>query len=126
MYLLDSNTLYWWVTDAEKIPSNVRQLLQDSDHAVFYSVITPWELSIKNAKGKLPLPRQFFEKIPELGFDCLPVEEKHVQALRALPKLHGDPFDRMLVAQAKREKLTLITADKHLAKYPIKTLIVGA
>jgi len=109
--------------EARKVAS-IASLLADSDRAVFYSVINPWELSIKHAKGKLKVPSNFFETFSTLGFECLPIEESHVQTLRELPPLHDDPFDRMLVAQAKVEKLTLITSDKRLAQYPVKTLLL--
>jgi len=124
MHLLDTNALLWWVTEPRRIPSAIRGILSDPAQDVFYSVIGPWELSIKHAKGKLPLPKNFFPTLPKLGFDCLPVTDAHVEALCALPKLHGDPFDRMLIAQAHTEKMTLITSDKRLAAYPIKTLLI--
>ncbi|MBV8938317.1 MAG: type II toxin-antitoxin system VapC family toxin [Alphaproteobacteria bacterium] len=126
MYLLDSNVLLWFRQENEKLPKPALAMLKDPSVPVWYSVITPWELSIKQGKGKLALPEDFFETLPRLGFDCLPVKESHVYALRSLHRLHGDPFDRMLAAQAKTEKLTLVTGDKRLAAYPIKTLLIGS
>lgn len=123
-YLLDSNIVYWLRFNSPIIDARLRQLLEDPNETFYYSVITPWELSIKHAKGKLPLPENFFPSLSQLGFDCLPIEEEHIDALRTLPVLHGDPFDRMLAAQAYHEHLTLITGDKRLAAYPIKTLLV--
>ncbi len=125
-YLLDSNALLWFRQENTRMPAPVLHMLQDPTKEVYYSVITPWELSIKQAKGKLSLPKHFFTSLPTLGFDCLPITEIHVETLRSLPTLHGDPFDRMLVAQAKTEHLTLITGDKQLAEYPVKTLVIGA
>ncbi len=122
-YLLDSHILHWFRFHSPRIPKQIYELLDDTD-AVYYSVITPWELSIKHLKGKLPLPDGFFDTLPTLGFDCIPIEESHIHALRSLPDLHSDPFDRMLVAQASAEKMTLITHDRNLAAYPIKTLLV--
>lgn len=122
-YLLDSHILYWLRTKPETLSEKIRSILEDVNIDVYYSVVTPWELSIKHAKGKLPLPKDFFKTLPTLGFACLPIEETHIDALRELPDLHGDPFDRMLVAQAKCEKLTFITTDKKMKAYPIKTLI---
>lgn len=121
-YLVDSHALYWFIFGNPRLPKKARELLEDPLEIIYYSVVTPWELSIKHSKGKLKLPDDFFDTLPNRGFDCLPIDESHINALRALPKLHGDPFDRMLVAQAKAEKMTLITGDKRLAEYPIKTL----
>lgn len=125
-YLLDSNALLWARTSKKKLGSSLIALLENPDESIYYSVVSPWELFIKYTKGKLPLPPDFFDTMPNLGFDCLPIEEKHIDALRSLPSLHGDPFDRMLVAQAMAEKMTLITSDKRLAAYPVKTLLVAA
>ena len=121
-YLLDSHALLWF--REQKLPKAILRLLEDPNEPAYYSVITPWELSIKQAKGKLSLPKNFFSTLPSLGFDCIPIEEKHVEALRQLPRLHGDPFDRMLAAQAGSEKMTLVTSDKRLAAYPIQTLLI--
>jgi PIN domain nuclease of toxin-antitoxin system len=124
LYLLDTNILYWLRLEAERLPRKVIEQLEDNNNLVSYSVIAPWELTIKQAKGKLHIPQEFYSGLETLGFDCLPVLEEHIMALRALPPHHHDPFDRMLVAQAVAEKMTLITSDKRLTAYPIKTLIV--
>ena len=98
--------------------------IMDPENDVFYSVICPWELTIKDAKKKLHLPETFFSILANTGFDVLPITGKHVETLRNLPRLHGDPFDRMLVAQAVTEKMTLVTHDKKLASYPVKTIVI--
>jgi len=122
-YLLDTNILYWSRFEANRLPISIRKLLEDGATPVAYSVIGPWEMAIKQARKKISISEEFYSGLPKLGFDCLDIKEAHVQALRGLPLLHHDPFDRMLVAQAKAEKMTLITSDKRLAAYPIKTLI---
>ena len=122
-YLLDSHIIIWLRLERKKI-ENIAKLLTTEDNDVFYSVVNPWELSIKEAKGQLKVPEGFFEGFPKLGFSCLCSEEEHIAALRPLPLLHNDPFDRMLVAQAMAEKMTLITSDRRLAAYPVKTLLV--
>lgn len=123
-YLLDTNVVYRLRIEPEKLPPKIQTLLEDASEQILYSVITPWELSIKSATKKLSLPKDFFHSLPTIGFGFLSIEETHVDSLRKLPALHRDPFDRMLLAQAKAERLTLITADKKLADYPVKVLLV--
>jgi PIN domain nuclease of toxin-antitoxin system len=123
-YLLDTHILLWAATLDKKLPSGVYEILQDADISVSYSVICPWEITIKEAKGKIKLPKNFFTKLPDLGFSCLAINEEHINMLRNIPQGHGDPFDRMLASQAKTENMTLITCDKAIAEYPIKTLLV--
>jgi PIN domain nuclease of toxin-antitoxin system len=123
-YLLDSHVVCWLRFNPLKLPGYINTILENEENQLYYSVVTPWELSIKHAKGKLHLPEIFFSTLPDLGLECVGIEHKHVEALRQLPHLHHDPFDRMLVAQAKEENLTFITADTMLADYPIKTLLV--
>lgn len=124
-YLVDTHIVLWCMNDSSFLPDSVRKLLSETHSDVYYSVICPWELAIKQAKGKIDLPDVFYNTLPKMGFKLLPVEEAHVHTLRSLPALHGDPFDRMLAAQAKAEKMTLVTCDKNLAAYPIETLMVS-
>ncbi len=121
-YLLDTHMILWAATLDDKLPLHIFDELKNPENQVSYSVIAPWELAIKEAKGKLQLPDNFFNDLPNLGFDCLDISSKHIGELREIPKLHGDPFDRMLVAQAKAENMILVTGDKRLAEYPIKLL----
>ena len=113
----------WCVVDRSRLPQRIFDELKNPENQISYSVIAPWELSIKAAKGKLRLPSNFFTDLPHLGFDCLDISSKHIHKLRELPKLHGDPFDRMLIAQAGAENMTLVTSDKRLSEYPVKLLI---
>ena len=124
-YLTDTHIIYWFRLGwHHRLTAPVVQLMEDIQNDVYYSVVNPWELSIKCMKGKLSLPDDFLTTLPNLGFDCMPIEEKHVETLRTLPRIHDDLFDRMLVAQAISENMTLITADKHLLQYPVKLLTV--
>ena len=123
-YLLDTHILLWAAAFDEKLPENVRKILSDRRFDICYSVINCWELALKESKGKILLPEHFFTQLPSMGFPCLPVKEAHILSLRRLPAGHGDPFDRMLLAQADAEGRTLITRDATLAHYPVQTWIV--
>ena len=123
-YLIDTHILLWMRTGSDRLPLKIAALIEEESDRVHYSVLSPWELAIKEAKGKLRIPEAFFTTLPEFDLGCMNVKNEHVNALRSLPLLHHDPFDRMLVAQAKAERMTLITSDKRLAAYPIKTLLI--
>ncbi len=123
-YLLDTHILLWAAVLDKKLPKPVYDILRNTDIDVSYSVICPWELAIKEAKGKISLPKNFFAELVNLGIACLGINEPHVQMLRHIPLNHGDPFDRMLAAQAKAENMTLITHDKQFSDYPIKLLLI--
>lgn len=120
MILLDSHVLLWRLDRKTRLlAAEDEALIDDPDTPVFVSVASLWELAIKAGKGKLALPPEFREKIEEAGIEILPVTAAHALAVAALPKLHGDPFDRMLVVQAQAEKLTLMTRDEKLAAYGV-------
>jgi PIN domain nuclease of toxin-antitoxin system len=124
-YLVDTHILIWWLTEPDRLPTEIDRLLEKVPEQISYSVVSPWEIAIKHAKGKLPKGEGMLTTIAKLEFACLPISLPHIEALRGLPTHHGDPFDRMLAAQCMHENLTLITADKRLAAYPIKVKAVG-
>lgn len=120
--LLDSHILYWALTSPGKLTDGEKQVLENSLNDVLVSPASLWELQIKAGKGKLKLPRQFSEAIISTGFSALDITMAHANAIASLPNLHNDPFDRILVAQAKSESLTLVTRDDILNRYPIAVL----
>lgn len=122
--LLDSHTLLWAVTDPGKMKLATRQYVEDLSNDVYVSAASLWELQIKAGKGKLTLPAGFSHAIPRLGFVQLPITFQHADAIRHLPLHHQDPFDRMLVAQAIVEGLTLVTRDGWIQRYPVPVLEV--
>lgn len=117
--LLDSHVVLWWLDDNDSLGSRCRDLIQQADEA-FVSAVTPWELGIKQALGKLSMPDGLSDVLTSEGFMSLPITAAHAELAPSLPPLHRDPFDRMLVAQAQLETLTLVTADKALANYDIE------
>ena len=120
--LLDTHTLLWWLADDLQLGRRARVLIEDQRNAVFVSAASAWEISIKKAFGKLEAPDGLDELVEDEGFEQLPISFFHGERAGALPSLHRDPFDRMLVAQAQAEGLDLITADPMIAKYGVKTI----
>jgi PIN domain nuclease of toxin-antitoxin system len=120
--LLDTHILLWWLADDPLLSKKARSLITDKKNLVFISAATTWEMMIKKALGKLETPDNIAEMIKENNFKELPITLAHTLTIGQLPKLHHDPFDRMLVAQAKYESLTLITADEKLTAYDVNHL----
>ncbi len=124
--LLDAHAFIWYLTDDDRLPRPVARLIDDPATPVLLSVVTQWELMIKALGGRLRLPdapeRFLVTPVEEAGFRLLPIESRHVLALPELPAIHGDPFDRMLVAQAIVEDLEIVTGDEHIARYPVRTI----
>lgn len=120
-FLLDTHILYWLMFDDDKLSRQAHRLLKDPPEEVFVSFVSLWEFSIKAGLGKLELPERFFlEFDPESkGASFLEASPKHLEAYRSLPLLHRDPFDRMLVAQARCEGLTILTRDPNIKRYDV-------
>lgn len=117
-YLLDTHVFLWWMEN-KRLSSKLMDLLNDPENEVYLSVVNVWEIVIKNAKGKLKSPKEIKEGIQSSGFLVLSVEVSHALEVAKLPDYHNDPFDRILIAQAKAEDLILITADKKIWQYNI-------
>ncbi len=118
--LLDTHILLWAAGAPEKLSSRARGALNADDNQLMFSVVSLWEIAIKNGLGRNEFqvdPRLLRRGLSDNGYEELPVMGAHVLALDALPPLHKDPFDRMLIAQATAEGITLLTADKLLASY---------
>ena len=114
--LIDSHLFLWALVQPDRL-GDLRILIEDGSNDVFVSAATVWELSIKKAKGALKCPDDMIAQISEKGFQLLPVSAHHGDMAAHLPMLHGNLFDRMLVAQAMAEGLTLLTHDRRLAAY---------
>ena len=123
--LLDSHTLLWALDDAYKqLEPDVLHMINEPDNLVYVSLASLWELGIKVSIGKLKLPADFFESLPELGYEILTITLPHIKTYMRLPLHHRDPFDRILVAQAISEKLTLVTRDPNIFQYNVDTVKV--
>ncbi len=117
--LLDTCVLLWWLNDDPTISGKAASAVRDGRNLVFISAATIWEIRIKQNLGKLEIPADFLDVLHDGNFEMLDITAAHAYAAGSLPDHHNDPFDRMLVAQAGEEKLTLITRDVQLKKYRI-------
>jgi PIN domain nuclease of toxin-antitoxin system len=115
--LLDTHLVYWSFYETSQLPQEAKRLFASSD-AVFVSAASIWEIAIKAKLGRMHAdPEKILELLPASGFRGLPIRLSHAAAVMDLPLHHNDPFDRLLVAQALREPLRLITCDSHLTRY---------
>lgn len=119
--------MLWFLLGADdRFPAGLKDRIEDPHERVVVSVASQWELMLKVSAGKLRLPdapeRFLFDVVDDAGFRVLHVQPRHAAALAELPQIHADPFDRMLVAQALVEDLTLVTGDEVLHRYPVATL----
>ncbi len=117
--LLDTHVLLWWLADDASLSEHARNAIIENNNIVFVSAATIWEIVIKKGLGKLRIPGNLQDALRENYFQSLPVTARHALGVGKLPRIHQDPFDRMLIAQTKEEKLTLITRDQEIQKYRI-------
>jgi len=113
--LLDTRTVLWALGSPARLSAATRAKLEDPRNTVLVSAVSAWELEIKRALGKLSTPDDLEEQLRAVRFGELPLRTSHAKALRSLPPIHRDPFDRMLVAQAVVERLVLVTRDARLS-----------
>jgi len=119
--LLDTHVVLWWLADDPELPDEIKDRL-DQEPDVRVSAATIWEIAIKQALGKITAPADLPERVRDSGFRELPIGFAHAIVSGRLPMIHRDPFDRMLVAQARCEGLTLVTRDPHCQQYDVGIL----
>lgn len=123
--LLDTHLLLWWMADHPALSARARELIVDETNDVAISVASLWEIAIKAAVRRLRADVAEVEEASRAGgFTVLPVEARHVRNLASLPVIHADPFDRMLIAQARAEPRYLLTADRALRRYGESVIVV--
>ncbi len=120
--LLDTHVLLWWMDDHPALSKKARTAIADTGNVVFVSAAAVWEIRIKEALGKLEIPNDFRRVLAKEPFEMLSITIEHAHAIANLPAHHTDPFDRMLVAQARTEGLVLVTRDVHLKKYGVQVI----
>ena len=124
MYLLDTHAMLWYLRDSPELSASAHALIDNAEY-VAVSIASFWEIAIKQCIGKM----QFCMTIPELESLCLdrdiqvlPIQSTVLEQIKSLPKIHGDPFDRLIIAQAQIGKMTIITRDRIIPQYPVPTI----
>jgi PIN domain nuclease of toxin-antitoxin system len=120
--LLDTHVLLWSLAEPERIGPDAARVFREGVTTTVVSAASLWEIAIKRAAGRLAVPEDFPRIVQDLGHELLPMRAEHAWRAGALPPHHRDPFDRMLVAQAIAEDLTLVTHDQRLWAYEVKVL----
>ncbi|MBM3796878.1 MAG: type II toxin-antitoxin system VapC family toxin [Acidobacteria bacterium] len=116
-YLLDTHLILWWLADDPALSHQARRLISSPENIIFVSAVNQWEFSLKQSLDKLRLPPGFDEALADADFEQLSLTFDDARHIAGLPWLHKDPFDRMLIAQARARGMTLLTADQTVAAY---------
>jgi PIN domain nuclease of toxin-antitoxin system len=120
--LLDTHTLLWSLSKPDRLTTEARRAIQEESNDVFVSIVSPWEIAIKKSRGNLHPPDDLEAQLEAKRFGLLPLSMPHTRAVESLPPHHGDPFDRMLIAQAQVEGMTLVTSDRDMRRYRVALL----
>jgi PIN domain nuclease of toxin-antitoxin system len=122
--LLDTHIFLWWITDATLLSKNARDLISDGFNVLYWSAASSWELTIKYALGRIPLPEDPKWFIPpqlaKNNIESIPITDEHAFQTGLLPQHHRDPFDRMLIAQSQIESVVLLSNDRQLSRYDVQ------
>jgi PIN domain nuclease of toxin-antitoxin system len=123
-YLLDTHTFIWWDASPEKLSAEVLAICQNPQHVLYVSLTSLWEMQIKQQLGKLSLNKNLdvliADQVEQNNIQLLPIKPNHIFALANLPMIHKDPFDRLLISQAKQENLTLLSKDSVFKDYSVE------
>ena len=122
MLLLDTHVLLWWLDDPASLEASARRLIADPRNRVFVSAAVAWEITIKRQLGKLEAPDDLEAALEQERFRHLPITVGHALAVAELPAIHGDPFDRIQIAQARLDALTIVTRDATIPRYDVPCL----
>ena len=123
--LLDTHTALWWINEQDRFSPQVKAIMLNEEHRFFFSIASAWEIAIKVSIGKLAIDggiRAFFSRLENSPISLLSLTQQHLEIVETLPFLHHDPFDRLLIATAKAESMTILTADGNIHKYDVPTL----
>jgi len=120
--LLDTHVVLWALSEPERLSGRARRAIEAAENDVLVSVVSPWELAIKGPREGLRPPDDLELQLGRQRFGLLPVLPRHTEPIESMPLRHRDPFDRMLVAQAVTDGLTIVTADRKLTSYQVSLL----
>jgi len=120
--LIDTHVFLWWLQDNKLLGKISKKLIGDGTNEIYVSAVSIWEISIKKSLGKLQAPDGLVIIVEEEGFEKLDISLHHAELIANLPKIHNDPFDRMLIAQAMANGTELMTADTIIPQYSVKTI----
>jgi PIN domain nuclease of toxin-antitoxin system len=120
---LDTHTLLWWLEDPQLLSKAARKAIGDGKNTVYVSAAVAWEIAIKKALGKLDAPDDLEAAMAANRFQPLPITIAHALAVASLPPIHNDPFDRLLIAQARHEGFKLVSRDGHVISYGVPHII---
>ena len=124
-YLIDTHTALWYFKGDEKLSKTAYEIIYNSSNPIFLSIASAWELTIKIGLGKLKFTGKsadFFRLAEDDDITILPIKPSHLTALETLPMIHRDPFDRLLIATALAEEMTLITVDENIQQYEVSQI----
>ncbi|SDN37155.1 type II toxin-antitoxin system VapC family toxin [Pseudomonas jinjuensis] len=119
--LLDTHILLWLAGNDPRLPKTVLQLVEDTRNTLVFSAASMWEIAVKRSRGRPDFPHDapvIRQALLDAGYQELAIDSHHAMASTELPKIHGDPFDRILIAQAQLGGMVLVTADQTVARYP--------
>lgn len=119
-YLLDTHSLLWTIFEPDKLSAETQEIILNQNNIICVSLISLWEISIKQNIGRLDIPEEFFEVVSQGGFEMLSLTTSQIEQYRTLPLHHRDPFDRMLIIQARQQKLIFITRNSEINKYDVE------
>ena len=121
-YLLDTHAVIWYLEDSSRLPANTKEIIDNNINRIFISSISLWEIAIKINLGKLELIMSLDEVLGNVmkgDFEVVQIEDEYLKMLSTLPFIHKDPFDRLLIATAQAENLTIMTVDENIRKYDV-------
>jgi PIN domain nuclease of toxin-antitoxin system len=121
-FLLDTQVFIWWMKEDAELSKDIKLILKNPQNIIYLSTVSVWEMIIKKTLRKLRLPSEWKQTISNSHFITLPVYLKHTLRLESLPIRHKDPFDRMLIAQALSEEVTLISGDEKIWRYGLPVI----
>jgi PIN domain nuclease of toxin-antitoxin system len=120
--LLDTHALLWVLVEPKRLSAQAAAAIAAEESEVFVSIVSPWEMAIAKARGRMNPPDDLEDHLARNRFELIPVRLLHIRVVESMPHHHRDPFDRMLVAQAQVEGMTLVSVDRKLRQYPVSLL----